>query len=196
MPLARCAVALVAAVLLLASACADVPTAPRRPEIASIPAGPHPGVFTPLLLPPGGKWSHSFVSFNPDRFLAINVVQYYDGHAGDRGTFVIPGLGSGVLEVTTIESTSSDCVPWGTPCAEAPEPKIPESSTASGIGFMGATRLMFTLELQSHLWPPPGTGPPPAPDPGTDYDTATLTICTASGCTTTTFYGELHHEPT
>jgi hypothetical protein len=186
--------ALVVPAFVLASACSDSPTAPSRPRLTPIPA--QPGIFTPILLPAGAKWGHYFVSFNTDRSLSAEVIQYYDGHVSGRGSFVIPGVGTGTLEVTKIESTSSDCVPYGTPCAEAPEPKIPESSTVSGVGRMGLTPLTFTLDLQSHLWPPPGTGLPPRPDPGTNYDTATLTICTIEGCTTTTFYGELHHEPT
>jgi len=185
-----------AAVFTLAAACADAPTAPATTPFSRSAPEPSSGVFTPLLLPADARWGHYFVSFNPDRYLAVSVVQYNDGRAGGRGSFVIPGVGVGLLEVTTIESTSADCVPWGTPCTDAPEPKIPEGSTASGIGRIGLTPITFTLEMQSHLWPPPGTGLPPAPDPGTDYDTATLTICTPAACTTTTFYGELHHEPT
>jgi hypothetical protein len=190
----RPVLALAVAALSLTWGCSDSPTAPFRPQLAAGPA--QLGILTPVLLPPGAKWGHYFVSFNPDRNLLAEVIQYHDGHAGGRGSFVIPGVGAGTLEVTRIESTSSDCVPYGTPCSEAPEPKIPESSTSSGVGYIGVTPLTFTLELRSHLWPPPGTGLPPRPDPGADYDTAVLTICTAGGCTTTTFYGELHHEPT
>jgi hypothetical protein len=191
----RPALALVVPALFIA-ACADLPTAPSQPQLTPVAAEPSPSIFTPLLLPPGAKWGHYFTSFNPDRALAADVVQYYDGHVNGRGIFVIPGVGVGSLNVRRIESTSSDCVPWGTPCTVAPEPKIPESSTVSGDGRIGIAPLTFTLELRSHLWPPEGTGLPPRPDPGTNYDTATLTICTATGCTTTTFYGELHHEPT
>jgi hypothetical protein len=191
----RPALALVVPVLLLVAACSDSPTAPARPQLAPTPAEPSPSIFTPILLPAGAKWGHYFNSFNTDRVLAAEVIQYYDGHVGGRGIFVIPGVGTGTLNVTKIESTSADCVPYGTPCADAPEPKIPESSTASGDGRIGVTPLTFTLELQSHLWPPQGWTP--GTDPGTDYDTATLTICPLGGaCTTTTFYGELHHEPT
>jgi hypothetical protein len=183
----------VPAVLLLASACSDSPTAP--PRSYPVPVAAEPSIITPLLLPAGAKWGHYFVSFDVDKRLAVDVLQYYDGHVGGSGAFVIPGLGAGMLTVTKIESTSADCVPYGTPCAEAPEPKIPESSTSSGVGSIGVTPLTFTLELQSHLWPPQGWTP--GTDPGTDYDTATLTVCTTlASCTTTTFYGELHHEPT
>jgi hypothetical protein len=189
----RPALSLVVPALLLASACSDSPTAPARPQLAPVPAEPSFGIFTPLLLPPGAKWGHSFVSFNPDRRLAVNVVQYPDGRVSGRGIFVIPGVGAGTLTVTTIESTSADCVPWGTPCADAPEPKIPESSTVSGVGLINGAPMTFTLELESHLWPAEGSDP----WTDTDYDTATLTICTTPAtCTTTTFYGELHHEPT
>lgn len=109
----RPALALVAPALALASACADSPTALSRPQIAPVPAEPSLGIFTPLLLPPGAKWGHSFVSFNPDRRLAVNVVQYPDGRVRGRGIFIIPGVGAGTLTVTRIESTSADCVPWG-----------------------------------------------------------------------------------
>jgi hypothetical protein len=189
----RPTVALVAPALLFASACSDSLTGPSRPQIAPIAAEPSFGIFTPLLLPPGAKWGHSFVSFNPDRRLAVNVVQYPDGRVRGRGIFIIPGVGAGTLTVTAIESTSADCVPWGTPCADAPEPKIPESSTVSGVGLINGAPMTFTLEMQSHLWPAEGSDP----WTDTDYDTATLTICTTpASCTTTEFYGELHHEPT
>jgi hypothetical protein len=179
--------------LVLASACSDSPTAPSRPQLAPIPAGPSFGIFTPFIFPAGAKWGHYFVSFDPDKRLAADVIQYYDGRVGGRGIFVIPGVGVGRLTVTKIESTSADCVPWGTPCANAPEPKIPESSTVSGVGLINGAPMTFTLKLQSHLWPAEGTDP----WTDTDYDTATLTICrTPTSCTTTTFYGELHHEPT
>jgi hypothetical protein len=185
--------ALIIPALLLASACSDLPTASSRTQLAPIP--PQPSIFTPILLPPGAKWGHYFNSFNTDRRLDAEVIQYYDGRVGGSGVFIIPGVGAGTLEVTKIESTSADCVPYGTPCDQAPEPKIPESSTASGVGQIGHIPLTFTLELQSHLWPPPGWTP--GSDPGTNYDTATLTICPQGApCTTTTFYGELHHEPT
>jgi hypothetical protein len=190
----RSALTLAGPALVLMSACSDAPTAPSQIRLAPIPAEPRPSVFTPFLLPPGAKWGHYFVSFNTDRRLDADAIQYYDGHVDGHGVFIIPGVGSGTLEVTKIESTSADCVPYGTPCDQAPEPKIPESSTVSGVGSMGVTPLTFTLELQSHLWPPQGWTP--GTDPGTDYDTALLTICTVDGCTTTTFYGELHHEPT
>ena len=193
MPRFRLAVALTVPTLLLVSACADSPTSPHQPQLAPVPSDPSFGILTPLLLPPGGKWGHSFVSFDPDRRLAANVIQYSDGRVGGRGMFAIPGVGAGTLTFTRIESTSADCVPWGTPCTEAPEPKIPESSTASGVGLINGAPMTFTLDMQSHLWPAEGSDP----WADTDYDTATLTICTTPmTCTTTTFFGELHHEPT
>jgi hypothetical protein len=189
----RPTLALAVPALLLASACTDSPTAPIRPRIGPLQADPTFGIFTPLLLPPGAKWGHSFVSFDPDKRLAVNVVQYHGGRVGDRGIFAIPDVGVGTLTVTKIESTSADCVPWGTPCADAPEPKIPESSTSSGVGLINGVPMTFTLELQSHLWPEQGSDP----WTDTDYDTAKLTICTTPArCTTTEFLGELHHEPT
>lgn len=185
--------ALIVPVMLLASACADSRTAPAPPRPTPLATEPGVGLFTPLLLPAGAKWGHYFVSFNPDRHLTAEVIQYSDGRVSGRGLFIIPGVGSGTLTVTRIESTSADCVPWGTPCGEAPEPRIPEGSTVSGVGLVNGTPMTFTLELQSHLWPADGADP----WADTDYDTAVLTICTTpSSCTTTTFYGELHHEPT
>lgn len=193
MPRLRPALALAVPALLVVSACSDSPTAPARPRLAPIPAEPSFGVFTPIILPAGAKWGHYFTSFNTDRSLAADVIQYSDGRVGGRGIFAIPGVGFGTLTVTRIESTSADCVPWGTPCTEAPEPKIPESSTVSGVGLINGAPMTFTLELESHLWPAEGSDP----WADTDYDTATLTICTTpTSCTTTTFYGELHHEPT
>jgi hypothetical protein len=191
----RPAAALLASALLVLSACSDLPTTPSRSRPTPIAVEPSPSVYTPLLLPPGAKWGHYFNSFNTDRVLAVDAYQYYDGHVSGRGIFVLPSVGVGRLNVTKIESTSSDCVPWGTPCADAPEPKIPESSTVSGDGTVNGMPMTFTLELQSHMWPPQGWTP--GSDPGTNYDTAALTVCPVGGtCTTTTFYGELHHEPT
>jgi hypothetical protein len=186
----RPALALVVPAIILAAACSDSPTGPARPTLAPVPADPSFGIFTPLLLPPGAEWGHSFVSFNPDKRLAINVVRYPNGRVRGRGIFVIPGVGVGTLTPTAIQG-SSDCVPWGTPCADAPEPKIPESSTVTGVGTVNGMPMTFTLELQSHLWPEQGSDP----WADTDYDTATLIIHTTPP-SRTMFYGELHHEPT
>lgn len=63
----------------------------------------------------------------------------------------------------------------------------------SGVGLINGVPMTFTLEMQSHLWPAEGSDP----WADTDYEIATLTICaTPATCTTTEFYGELHHEPT
>jgi hypothetical protein len=191
------ALALVVPALVLASACSDSPTAPSRARLAPTPTEPQFSIYTPLLLPPGAKWGHYFNSFNTDRHLSVYVIFYPDSSASGRGVFVLPGgAGAGRLNVTKVESTSSDCVPWGTPCANLPEPRIPESSTVSGDGTINGARMTFTLQLQSHQWPPQGWTP--GADPGTNYDTATLTICIlGGGCLSAVeFYGELHHEPT
>jgi hypothetical protein len=189
----RPALTLIAPVLLLAAACADSATAPPQERLAPKPE-PTFGLFTPPLLPPGADWGHYFNSFNPDRHLSAYVI-HYPGSVTGRGIFIIPALGLGRLRVTTLVSTSQDCVPWGTPCSDPGATNIPESSTVRGDGTMGVVPITFTLELQSHLWPPEGWSP--GSDPGTNYDTAKLTICTTpTTCTTTTFYGELHHEPT
>jgi hypothetical protein len=191
----RHAFALLAPALLLLSACSDLPTAPSQPRLSPIAVEPSPSIYTPLLLPAGAEWGHYFNSFNTDRHLSAYVIHYPDGSVRGRGIFLIPGVGSGTLNVTKLESTSSDCVPWGTPCTDAPAPKIPESSTVSGDGTINGMRMTFTLQLQSNQWPPQGWTP--GADPGTNYDTATLTICIVGRpCTSTSFYGELHHEPT
>jgi hypothetical protein len=191
----RLALGLVVPALLLSSACSDSPTAPPRPQLAPIPVEPQPSIFTPLLLPAGADWGHYFVSFDPDRHLSVEVVHYPDGSVTGRGIFIAPGAGTvGTLKVTTLVNTFDGCVPYSTPCDA--DHSIPESSTVSGVGLIGAIPLTFTLVLDSHLWPPPGTGLPPAPDPGTDYDAATLTVCMLGRCTETSFRGELHHEPT
>jgi hypothetical protein len=195
MPFSRAALALAApAFVVLGSACAESPTSPPRPQLAPATAEPRTSIYTPLLLPPDATWGHYFTSFNPDRALDVSVIQYADGRVGGRGTFVIPGVGSGTLRPTSAQGYGG-CVPYGAPCGSPGATDIPESSTSSGDGRMGPSAITFTLDLKSNGWPPEGWQP--GADPGTDYDTATLTICPASGaCTTTTFYGELHHEPT
>jgi hypothetical protein len=198
MPRAQPALSVVAATLLLASACADSATAPSRPRLPAIPSEPSFSILTPFILPSGADWGHYFNSFNPDRHLSAYVIHYPDGSVTGKGIFIIPGIGIGRLRVTTLVSTSSDCVPWGTPCGDPGATNIPESSTVCGNGTVGLVPMTFRLELQSHLWPPEGWTP--GSDPGTDYDTAALTISTTlTPCPTgtpTTFYGELHHEPT
>jgi hypothetical protein len=191
--LARIAPALfLVAVLPGITACVDSPTAPPRPPLSPIEAEPAPGIFTPLLLPADADWGHYFVSFNPDRHLSVEVRHYPDGSVEGRGIFVVPGLARfGTLQVTTLVNTFDGCTPYSTPCDE--NHTVPESSTVSGVGLIGAIPLTFELVLDSHLWPPQGWTP--GADPGTDYDAATLTVCTLGTCTTTTFYGELHHEP-
>jgi hypothetical protein len=192
----RSAVVIAVPVLLLASACSDLPTAASRPPITPITAEPSQGIFTPLLLPAGADWGHYFVSFDPDRHLSVEVVHYPDGSVTGRGIFIVPGARTfGTLRVTRLVNTFDGCTPYSTPCTGAPG-EIPESSTVSGVGLIGAIPLTFTLVLDSHLWPPPGTGPPPSPNPGTDYDVARLTVCVLGTCTETEFKGELHHEPT
>lgn len=188
--------ALIAPALLLASACAETPTAPSPPRLSPMAVAPRPSIYTPLLLPAGATWGHYFNSFNTDRHLSAYVIYYPDASVTGRGIFIVPILGSGTLNVTKLESTSSDCVPWGTPCETAPEPKIPESSTVSGDGTINGRRMTFTLQLQSNQWPPQGWTP--GADPGTNYDTAKLTICIVGGScgSAIDFYGELHHEPT
>jgi hypothetical protein len=192
----RPAAALLASALLVLTACSDLPTTPSQSRPTPIAAEPSPSVYTPLLLPAGAEWGHYFNSFNMDRHLSVYVISYPDRSARGRGIFVLPGGGgAGTLNVTKVESTSADCVPWGTPCETAPAPKIPESSTVSGDGTINGMRMTFTLQLQSNQWPPQGWTP--GSDPGTNYDTARLTVCPVGAtCTTTTFYGELHHEPT
>ncbi len=192
----RPAFALIAPALLLVSACSDMPTALSRPPLTPVMAEPSHGIFTPLLLPAGADWGHYFVSFDPDRHLSVEVVHYPDGSVTGRGFFIAPGSGAvGTLRVTTLVNTFDECTPYSTPCTGAPG-EIPESSTVSGVGLIGAIPLTFTLILDSHLWPPPGTGLPPSPDPGTDYDAATLRVCMLGTCKETSFRGELHHEPT
>jgi hypothetical protein len=199
MPRVHPALASVVSVLMLGAACADSPTVPPRPQLAPIPTEPSFGILTPFIFPAGADWGHYFVSFNPDRHLSVKVIHYPDNSVRGQGVFIIPGVGIGRLRVTTLVSTSDDCVPWGTPCTDPNATNIPESSTVSGDGMMGPFPLTFTLELKSNLWPPQGWTP--GTDPGTAYDTATLwlTICVIGTCTAappTTFYGELHHEPT
>jgi hypothetical protein len=190
----RPALAVVVPALFIA-ACADLPTAPSQPQLTPVTVEPSPGIFTPLLLPVGADWGHYFVSFDPDRHLSVEVVHYPDGSVTGRGIFIAPGAARvGTLKVTTLVNTFDDCVPYSTPCDA--DHTIPESSTVSGVGLIGAIPLTFTLVLDSHLWPPPGTGLPPAPNPGTDYDAATLRVCMLGTCTETKFAGELHHEPT
>ncbi len=192
----RRALALVAPVLLLTSACSDLPMAPSRPPVTPVMAEPSYGIFTALLLPAGADWGHYFVSFDPDRHLSVDVVHYPDGSVTGRGIFVVPGARTvGTLRVTTLVNTFDGCTPYSTPCTGA-RGEIPESSTVSGVGLIGAIPLTFTLILDSHLWPPPGTGLPPEPHPGMDYDAATLRVCMLGTCTETEFRGELHHEPT
>lgn len=192
----RLALGLVVPALLLSSSCSDLPTAPPQPRPTPTAAEPNPSVFTPLLLPAGADWGHYFVSFDPDRHLSVEVVHYPDGSVTGRGFFIAPGSGAvGTLRVTTLVNTFDGCTPYSTPCTGAPG-EIPESSTVSGVGLIGTIPLTFTLVLDSHLWPPPGTGVPPAPNPGTDYDAATLRVCMLGACTETPFRGELHHEPT
>jgi hypothetical protein len=192
----RLALARLVPALVLASACSDAPTAPPRARLAPTQTEPQLSIYTPLLLPAGARWGHYFNSFNTDRHLSAYVIYYPDGSASGRGVFVVPGVGAGTLTVNKLESQSSDCVPWGTPCELAPDPKIPESSTVSGNGTINGMRMTFTLQLQSNQWPPQGWTP--GADPGTNYDTATLTICIAGGSCASPidFYGELHHEPT
>jgi hypothetical protein len=195
MPRVRPLFALVPPAFLLTSACSEMATAPPEPRPAPIAAEPAFGIFTPLLLPVGADWGHYFVSFDLDRHLSVQVVHYPDGSVTGKGIFIVPGLATvGTLKVTTLVNTFDGCVPYSAPCDA--DHTIPESSTVSGVGLIGAIPLTFTLVLDSHLWPPPGTGLPPAPDPGTDYDAATLTVCMLGRCTETAFYGELHHEPT
>jgi len=178
--------------LLLATACSEAPTAPQRPSLTPTPAAPAPGIFTPLLLPADADWGHYFVSFNPDRHLSIEVRHYPDGSVQGTGIFAVPGIARfGTLRVTALVNTFDGCTPYSTPCDQ--NHTVPESSTVSGVGLVGAIPLTFELVLDSHLWPPESWDP--GEDPGTDYDAATLTVCMLGTCTTTTFYGELHHEP-
>jgi len=188
------ALAVLIPALVLVPACSEAPTAPRPARPSPVGAEPKPGLFTPLLLPAGADWGHYFVSFNPDRHLSVEVRHYPDGSVQGTGIFVVPGLASfGTLRVTTLVNTFDGCTPYSTPCDESHT--TPESSTVSGVGLIGAIPVTFELVLDSHLWPPPGTGLPPSPNPGTDYDVATLTVCMLGACRTTAFYGELHHEP-
>lgn len=188
----QAALTILAPALLLVSACSESPTAPNRPRLAPTAAAPAPGLFTPLLLPPDADWGHYFVSFNPDRHLSVEVRHYPDGSVQGTGIFVVSGgTPLGTLKVTTLVNTFDGCTPYSTPCDQ--DHTVPESSTVSGVGLIGAIPLTFELVLDSHLWPPHGWEP--GADPGTDYDTATLTVCMLGTCTTTTFYGELHHEP-
>src|SRR3712207_9426819 len=170
----------VVSVLSVLSACVDSPTAPPRPRPSPIAAEPAPGIFSPLLLPADADWGHYFVSFNPDRHLSIEVRHYPDGSVQGTGIFAVPGIARfGTLRVTALVNTFDGCTPYSTPCDQ--NHTVPESSTVGGVGLIGAIPLTFELVLDSHLWPPPGTGLPPSPDPGTDYDVATLTVCMLGG---------------
>jgi hypothetical protein len=166
-------------IVLLATACAEAPTAPS--ETVSPP--PELSVITPLLLPPGADWGVYFVSFNQDRSLNARVIHYPDGSATGNGSFVVPGRRSGVLRVTSATGYG-DCLPNGAECGEITN--VPESALVTGIATLATgQQLPFTLDLHSNFWPTVST-----------YDEATLTLCyTSRRCVDYYFFGELHHEP-
>lgn len=173
---------------LLLGACSDLPLAPTaRTAPAPVPA--QPGLLTPVLLPPDADWGLYFVSFNPDRALAAEVIHTPAGVSG-RGTFVVPLIGSGKLTVTGLVSTYGGYTPWASPTGT-----VPESAIVTGTALVAGslTPQPIKLDLHSNLWPrPDGSYAPP-------YDTATLYFCTDltyTSCTVvSTFDGELHHEP-
>jgi hypothetical protein len=176
---------------LLLAACSDLPLAPTTPIAPTAPAPipPQLGLFTPVLLPPGADWGLYFVSFNPDRALAAEVIHRPAGVTG-RGTFVVPLVGSGKFEITGLVSTYGGYTPWASPTGT-----VPESAIVTGVATVAGALAPqpIELDLHSNLWPrPDGSYTPP-------YDTATLYFCTDLTYTTctvvATFDGELHHEP-
>jgi len=170
--------------LFVAAACADNPVAPptSRP---TIPAAADPSILTPILLPPGADWGLYFISFNRNRSLAAEVTHdQTSGAASGRGTFLIPGFGSGVLQITSAE-TYGGYVPNGQGTSG-----VPESAHTSGVALLSGPvprYLPFTLDLHSNYWP----------NPENTFDTATLSFpgCGAPVGCTFSFFGELHHEP-
>jgi hypothetical protein len=176
---------------LLLAACSELPLAPTAPTTptALAPVPPQPGILTPVLLPPGADWGLYFVSFNPDRALAAEVIHSSGGVSG-RGTFVVPRVASGKFEITGLESTYGGYTPWASPTGT-----VPESAIVTGTALVAGSLVPqpIKLDLHSNLWPSPtGSYAPP-------YDTATLYFCTDptyTVCTVvSTFDGELHHEP-
>jgi hypothetical protein len=166
-------------ILLLATACAEAPTAPEEP----VTTPPELSVITPFLLPPGADWGLYFVSFNQNRTLNARVIHYPDGSATGDGSFVVLGRRSGVLRVTGA-TPYGDCLPNGAPCGTITN--VPESAEVTGTAILSTGQQMpFSLDLHSNYWPTVST-----------YDTATLTLCyTSTRCVGYSFFGELHHEP-
>jgi hypothetical protein len=175
-----------AAALVIAAGCSESPTAP--PETTQDPA--ELSIITPFILPPGADWGLYFQSFNRDKTLTARVIHYPDNTASGSGYFAIPGIGTGVLRVTSaMRDEASGCIPQATTCG--PGHNVPESGFASGIArFLSGPRagrvVPFELNLHSNLWP----------NPTNTFDIAILDFCSAaSPCGSATFYGELHHEP-
>lgn len=184
---ARASIAALGAALLVV-ACSDSPVAPASPmSPPSLPA--QAGFLTPVLLPAGADWGLYFVSFDPDRALAAEVIHGPAGVSG-RGAFVIPLVGSGRFEITGLESTYGGYTPWASATGT-----VPESAIVTGVAVVAGslTPQPIKLDLQSNLWPSRDGGYAPP------YDMATLYFCTDftyTACTVvSTFVGELHHEP-
>lgn len=182
----RCRFPLSLAAIVFVAACADNPVGPTAaPARPTIPAAADPSIITPLLLPPDADWGHYFVSFNSDRQLAANVIHYPSERATGHGTFVIPGFGTGALQVAgAYADPTNGYLPNGSATGT-----VPEGSHSWGIAVLAGPiprYLPYTLDLHSNFWP----------NPQNVYDTATLTFtnCGAASCTFT-FFGELHHEP-
>jgi hypothetical protein len=171
--------------VLLATACGENPTSPDTQ--APDPTPIDPSIITPFILPAGADWGLYFQSFNQTKELTARVIHYPSGTVTGRGYFAIPLFGTGVLRVTAA-SPYGDCIPHASPCGTVTN--VPESAVARGTAFfLSGTHAgqvaRFRLDLHSNQWP----------NPTNTFDTATLSVCFTTGCVSSTFYGELHHEP-